>query len=226
MNYVPRKMPDVRSRYALYTNMRRFIYCMLHFMYECFVAFMIRSVSLALIAPLIHDILMIIRALPHISVSLLFIIYCYNLQIRCISLVLMFQTTLQAYVVMGPPGNLLMRSYYSILASKTNSWEGKPFNTIGPSRHYYVLLLESSKLAIHLVEAMGHRFIYALFHVSSCDTKGSASFTPLLRCWYGSARCTTVLGQLLQTHCNRLRWTNSKEMYLKCIILVYYRVRN
>ena len=35
LNYVPRKMPDVRSRYALYTNMRRFIYCMLYLMYEC-----------------------------------------------------------------------------------------------------------------------------------------------------------------------------------------------
>ena len=34
------------------------------------------------------------------------------------------------------------------------------------------------------------------------------------------------IGKLLQTHCNRLRWTNSKEMYLQCIILAYYRVRN
>ena len=31
VKYVPRKVPDVRSRYALYTNMRRFVYWMLHF---------------------------------------------------------------------------------------------------------------------------------------------------------------------------------------------------
>ena len=94
LNYVPRKMPDVRSRYALYTNMRRFIYCMLYLMYECSAAFMIRSVSLPLITPLSHDSLTKTRPLPLISVRLLFILYCYNLQTRCISLVLKFRTTL------------------------------------------------------------------------------------------------------------------------------------
>ena len=95
LNYVPRKMPDVRSRYALYTHMQRFIYCMLYFMYECSAAFRtIRSVSLPLITPFSHDSLTKIRPLPLISVRLLFILYCYNLQTRCISLVLKFQTTL------------------------------------------------------------------------------------------------------------------------------------
>ena len=90
LNCVPRKMPDVRSRYALHTNMRRFIYCMLYLMYECSPAFMIRSVSLPLITPFSHDSLTKIRPLPLISVKLLFIMYCYNLQTRCISLVLKF----------------------------------------------------------------------------------------------------------------------------------------
>ena len=93
LNYVPRKMPDVRSRYTLYTNMRRFIYCMLYLMYECSAAFTIRSVSLPLITPFSHDSLTKIRPLPLISVRLLFILYCYNLQTQCISLVLKFQTT-------------------------------------------------------------------------------------------------------------------------------------
>ena len=57
VNYVPRKMPDVRSWYASYTNMRRFIYCMLHLMYECSAAFTIWSVSLTLIILFSHDIL-------------------------------------------------------------------------------------------------------------------------------------------------------------------------
>ena len=91
LNYVPRKMPDVRSRYALYTNMRRFIYCMLYLMYECPAAFMIRSVSLPLITPFSHNSLTKIRPLPLITVRLLFILYCYNLQTRCISLVLNFR---------------------------------------------------------------------------------------------------------------------------------------
>ena len=94
LNYVPRKMPDVRSRYALYTNMRRFIYCMLYLMYECSAAFTIRSVSLPLITPFSHDSLTKTCPLPLISVRLLFILYCYNLQTRCISLVLKFRTTL------------------------------------------------------------------------------------------------------------------------------------
>ena len=184
LNYVPRKMPDVRSRYALYTNMRRFIYCMLYLMYECSAAFTIRSVSLPLITPFSHDSLTKIRPLPLISVRLLFILYCYNLQTWCISLVLKFQTTLQAYVVMGLPGNLLMRSYYSARPSKIIFWEGKLFITSGPSRYIYVLLLESSKLIIHLLKAMEHRFIYELFNGSACDTKGSASFTLLFWFWY------------------------------------------
>ena len=94
LNYVPRKVPDVRSRYALYTNMRRFIYCMLCFMYECSAAFTIRSVFLPLITPFSHDSLTKTRPLPFISVRLLFILYCYNLQTRYFSLVLKFQTTL------------------------------------------------------------------------------------------------------------------------------------
>ena len=57
-------------------------------------------------------------------------------------------------------------------------------NTSGPSRYIYGVLLESSKLAIHLLKAMEHRFIYNLFHGSSCDMKGSASFTPLFWFWY------------------------------------------
>ena len=40
----------------------------------------------------------------------------------------------------------------------------------------------------------------------------------------GSARCTTVLRQLLQTHHNRFRLTKSKEMQPKCFIFAYYRV--
>ena len=134
LNYVPWKMPDVRSRYALYTNMRWFIYCMLYLMYECSAAFTIRSVSLPLITLFSHDSLTKIRPLPLISVRLLFILYCYNLQTRCISLVLKFQTTLSTYMVLGPPGNLLMRSYYSTLPSKINLWEGKLIITSGPSR--------------------------------------------------------------------------------------------
>ena len=89
-----RKMPDVRSWHTLYTNMRRFIYCMLHLMYECSTAFTIRSVPFASIILFSHDIMRKIRHLPHISVSLFFIWFCCNLQIRCISLVLKFQTTL------------------------------------------------------------------------------------------------------------------------------------
>ena len=177
LNYIPRKMPDVRSRYALYTNMRRFIYCMLYLMYECPAAFTIWSVSLPLITPFSHDSLTKIRPLPLISVRFLFILYCYNLQTRCISLVLMFQMT-------GPPGNLLMWSYYSTLPSQKNIWEGKLFITCGPSRYTYVLLLESSKLAIHLLKTMEHCFIYELFHGSACDTKGSARFMPLFWFWY------------------------------------------
>ena len=41
-----------------------------------------------------------------------------------------------------------------------------------------------------------------------------------------SDRCTTVLGQLLQTHYNRFRLTDSNDMWLQCIILAYYSVRN
>ena len=84
VNYVPRKMPDVRSWYASYTNMRRFTYCMLHLMYECSTAFATQSVSFALTILFSHDIKRKIRPLAHISISLLFILYCYNLQIRCI----------------------------------------------------------------------------------------------------------------------------------------------
>ena len=69
LNYVPRKIPDVRSRCALYTNMRRFIYCMLHIIYEWSASITIRSVSIAYLS------------------------YCYNLQIQYISLILKFQTT-------------------------------------------------------------------------------------------------------------------------------------
>ena len=94
LNYVPRKMPDVRSRYALYTNMRRFIYCMLYLLYECSAAFTIRSVPPPLINIFSHDSFTKIRPLPLISLRLLFILYCYNLQTRCISLVMKFQTTL------------------------------------------------------------------------------------------------------------------------------------
>ena len=75
---------------------------------------------------------------------------------------------------MDPPGNVLMQSYYIILHSKTNLWECKLFNTSGRPRYIYVILLELRKLAIHLLKAMEHRFIYELFHVSTCDTKGSA----------------------------------------------------
>ena len=75
VNYVPRKMPNVRSWYALYTNMRRFIYCMLHLMYECSVVFTIQSVSLALYILFSHDIFRKIRPLSHISVRLLFILF-------------------------------------------------------------------------------------------------------------------------------------------------------
>ena len=46
------------------------------------------------------------------------------------------------------------------------------------------LLLASSKYVIHLLKAMEHRFIYELFNGSACDTKGSASFTPLFWFWY------------------------------------------
>ena len=46
LNYVPRKMPDVRSRYTRFTNVRRFMYCMLHFMYECSALFTSRSTYL------------------------------------------------------------------------------------------------------------------------------------------------------------------------------------
>ena len=47
-----------------------------------------------------------------------------------------------------------------------------------------VLILELSKLAIHLLKAMEQRFIYELFHGSACDTKGFAWFTPLFWFWY------------------------------------------
>ena len=57
VNYVPRKMPDVRSWYAAYTNMWRFVYCMLHLVYECYAEFTIRSVSRALIKLFPHNIL-------------------------------------------------------------------------------------------------------------------------------------------------------------------------
>ena len=128
---------------------------------------------------------------------------------------------------MGPPGNLLKSSYYSTLPSKINLWEGKLFITSGPSRYIYVLLLQSSKLVIHLLKAMGHRFFtnclmdphvirWALLHLRRCSDFDTISF----------ARCTTILGQLLQIHYNRIRWTNSKEMLLQCIILSYCRVRN
>ena len=38
-------------------------------------------------------------------------------------------------------------------------WEGKLFLPSDPSRYIFVLLLESSKLVIHLLKAMEHRFI-------------------------------------------------------------------
>ena len=85
---------------------------------------------------------------------------------------------------MDPPGNVLMQSFYIILPSKTNLWECKLFNTSGPSRYIYVLLLELSKLAIRLLKAMEQRFIYELFHGSACNTKGYAWFTPLFLFWY------------------------------------------
>ena len=66
---------------------------------------------------------------------------------------------------------------------KTNFWECKLFNTSGPSQYSYVILLELSRLAIHLLKAMEHRFIFELFHRSACDTKGSAWFTPLFWFW-------------------------------------------
>ena len=179
VNYVPWKMSDARSWYASYTNMRRFIYCMIRLMYECSAAFTIRSVSLALIILFSHGILRKISLLPHILVNLLFILFWYNLQIRCISLVLKFQTTLKVDGVIRPPGNVLMQSSYIILPSKTNFWERKLCNTSGTSQYSYVLLLELSKLVIHLLKAMEHRFIFELFHRSACDTKGSAWFTSL-----------------------------------------------
>ena len=39
-------MPDVRSRYTRFTNVRRFMYCMLHFMHECSALFTSRSTYL------------------------------------------------------------------------------------------------------------------------------------------------------------------------------------
>ena len=183
LNYVPRKMPDVRSRYALYTNMRRFIYCMLYLMYECPAAFMIRSVSLPLITPFSHNSLTKIRPLPLITVRLLFILYCYNLQTRCISLVLNFRRHCK---LMWWWVRLEISWCGAITAHflPKNIWEGKLFIPCGPSRYIYVLLLESSKLAIHLLKTMEHRFIYELFHGSACDMMGSAWFTPLFWFWY------------------------------------------
>ena len=61
-----------------------------------------------------------------------------------------------------------------------------------------------------------HVIRWALLHLRFCS-----DFDTI-----GSARCTTILGQLLQIHYNRIRWTNSKEMLLQCIILSYCRVRN
>ena len=55
---------------------------------------MLRRVSLPLITPFSHDSLTKTRPLPLISVRLLFILYCYNRQTRCISLVVKFRTTL------------------------------------------------------------------------------------------------------------------------------------
>ena len=72
----------------------------------------------------------------------------------------------------GPGEELLHHTAF--LPSKTNLWEGKFFNTSGRSRYIYVLLLELSKFAIHLLKAMEHRFVYELFHGSACDTTGSA----------------------------------------------------
>ena len=77
-----------------------------------------------------------------------------------------------------------MQSYNIILPSKTKSWECKLFSTSGPSLYIYVLILELSKSAIHLLKAMEQRFIYELFHGSACDTKGSAWFTLLFWFWY------------------------------------------
>ena len=48
LNYVPRKMPDVRSRYTIFTNVRSLMYCMLHFMYECSALFTSRSTYLTI----------------------------------------------------------------------------------------------------------------------------------------------------------------------------------
>ena len=84
-----------RSLYILCTACRILAYRLMFFVLHTTQnkAYLILS-YLALITPFSHDIFRKI-SLPHISVSLLFILYCYNPQIRCIILLLMrFQTTL------------------------------------------------------------------------------------------------------------------------------------
>ena len=84
-----------RSLYILCTACRILAYRLMFFVLHTTrnKAYLILS-YLTLITPFSHDIFRKI-SLPHISVSLLFILYCYNPQIRCIILLLMrFRTTL------------------------------------------------------------------------------------------------------------------------------------
>ena len=76
-------------------------------------------------------------------------------------------------------------------------WEGKLFITCGPSRYFYVLLLESSKLVIHLLKAIEHRFIYIDPHVIR------RALPDVRQCWGSYFRyITTESDELTQKRCN------------------------
>ena len=160
-------------------------------MYECSAAFTIQSVSLTLITP-------------------------FSRYLEENSSVTTYLGKLIIHIVLLQPPNTMYLPAIEVsddivsLCGDEPAWKSpdaaNSFNTNGPPRYSYVLLLESSKLAIQLLIAMEHRFFTNCFMNPHVIRR---ALIHLRRCFdfdtIGSARCTTVLGQLLQTHYNRFQ---------------------
>ena len=125
---------------------------------------------------------------------------------------------------MDPPGNVLMTSYCLPKQIYENAY----------SLIQVVLLDVSMLLYLNWVNWLficWKQWGNALFTNYFMDSHVIRRALFDLRCCSDfdticSARCTTVLGQLFQTHYNRFRLINSKEMLPQCIIFAYYRVIN
>ena len=105
-------------------------------------------------------------------------------------------------------------------AFQTNLWEDKLVNTSGPSRFtginwLFICWKQWSTASFTNCFMDCHVIWSALLHLRHCSDLYTIC----------SDRCTTALGQQIQTHYNRFRWIDSKGMKLQCIIIAFYITR-